>query len=355
MKPAKKDTNEKRTDEFYPLKAVYSYFFPEVRNLMHVESQLPDELFLTTTHSEDLELKIGNLFKKKLELPKSERGYIDLDKIHEPIIDEIVNAYENLIPELNQFNFSYPMAGSSQGIFHALSKLKTKGINEIYVLRGEYEGYAEYGKTLGIKTIEIDPNKNDISKLKQGYWFISNPSARDGNIINNEFINNLCDAGHKVYLDLAYVGLTHEYKFDVSNKNIEGVFLSFSKPYGVFRFRTGGFTFSRKPIDSLYANKWFKDVPSLFTALKIVEEITPGKLYSKYKEIQNKIIDHINNATGLELKPSDSFLLAYLQKEDTKKLSEEQMQMIGPYKRGDNYRFCLTPYFEKYERGELKC
>lgn len=52
---------------------------------------------------------------------------------------------------------------------------------------------------------------------------------------------------------------------------------------------------------------------------------------------------------GLGLKPSDAFLLAYLPEAGAQKLSLEQLKLIEKFKRNDNYRFCLTAYFQEME------
>lgn len=331
------------------MKAVYCYFFPEVRPLIRASDRVPDRLFLTSTPAEEAEGLLKGLFRNPLEVPATPEGKIDLDAIHEPITDRVVQAYRRLVPSLKGFPCRYLTSGSSPGIFHLLSLFKTQGVDSIYILRGEYEGFSAYAETMNIETREVDPEKDDLDSLEKGVWFISNPSARDGNIIPNEFVNSLCDAGHRVVLDLAYVGLTKPYEFDVSHENVTAVVMSFSKPYGVFRFRIGGFTFSRESIPSLYANKWFKDVPRLLAALKIIEEIPPGGLYRKYRPVQEKIVKDINRNFSLGVKASDALLLGYLTGEDAEGLSKTQLDMIEQFRRGDGYRFCLTPYYEKIE------
>jgi len=334
------------------MRAVYCYFFPEVRPILHeVESALPDDIFLVTTPAKKVRESIDSLFDPPLEVPETIDGNIDLDEIHVPIIERVVEAYSTLAPGLRDFPYSYPTSGSSEGIFHILTKLRVSGIDAIYVLKGEYEGYSAQARNLGMKVNEIDSEETDLKKLEPGVWFISNPSARDGNIIPNEYIRELCDLEHKVILDLAYVGATMPYEFDVSHENVSAVVMSFSKPYGVFRFRVGGFTFSREEMPTLYGNKWFKDVPALFQALKLAEEIGPGKLYEKYKQVQEAILGRINAELGLGIRPSDSVLLGYLRKDDIAGLNADQLAIIDTFKRAEGYRFCLTPYFERVEKG----
>jgi hypothetical protein len=339
------------SNDFKAMKAVYTYFFPEVRSLVKSVASLEDDLFLVTTPIEKAQSIIDNLgFKKRLIIP-SNSGFVDLDRIHEPIISRVVESYKPAISGLEEFNFSYPTSGSSEGIFHILSELRAKGVRNIYTIAGEYEGYREYGKALGMETIEVEFGKTDLGALKEGVWFISNPSAKDGNILPNGKINEIADLGHKIILDLAYAGSTRPYKFNVSHKNIEKVVMSFSKPYGLFRFRIG-FTFSRNEIPSLYGNKWFKDVQRFILAAKVAEEIGPSKLYPIYNPRQKEIVSHLNNKFGLRLRPSDALLIANFY--GTDKLSDEQKRIIEPFKRGGGFRFCLTPYYEELEKGGLK-
>jgi len=345
-----------------------NYLFPEVWNVLDSdELRFPRRLYLTRTLTKDLLLSVSDVFDPPLKLPWTGNGEIDLDTIHEPIIDRVVRAYKKLVPALGNFKYRYPTAGSSEGILHLLAALKAGKLLEetcceppISVIEGEYEGYGEYAKALDMgvnfteyapeEALDCSPRGCYSSDDRPRVWFISNPSARNGNIINNRFINELCDRGHKVILDLAYVGMTKPHEFDVSHKNIIAVVMSLSKPYGVFRFRVGGFTFSRRPVESLFANKWFKDVPALLTALRLVEGIPPGSLYKRYEDLQKLSVEHMREHTGLPIKRSDVFLLAWMQKVYKKGLSNKQRRQVSAFKRGDGYRFCLTPYFEEFER-----
>lgn len=329
------------------MKAVYCYFFPEVRPLLkEVEEKIPEDIFLVTTPAKKVEKSLEDLFTPTLEIPATPEGNVNVDEIHVPIIERIVKAYTPLVPALKDFAYKYPTPGTSEGIYKVMAKLRTKGVDKIHILSGEYEGYRAYAEDLGMKVVEVDLEKTNLSELEKGHWFISNPSARNGNIIPNEVINNICDLGNKVVIDLAYVGSTQPHQFDVSNKNIIAAFLSMSKPYGVFRHRIG-FTFSREPINSLYGSKWFKDTTRLLQGLKLAEEIPPGSLYKKYRPIQKEIIQDINNEFNLAIRPSDVFLLGYLR---TDEVREEQNSLVENFLRGNHYRFCLTPYFEMEEK-----
>ncbi|MFH0936909.1 MAG: aminotransferase class I/II-fold pyridoxal phosphate-dependent enzyme [Candidatus Daviesbacteria bacterium] len=339
--------------ELEAMKAVYCYYGPEASAIVDLVDKIPKHgFFKVTTPISEAEKLLRSLdLALPLKLPETPQGFLNLDMIHEPIIERIRKVYNPIIPGLKDFPYHYPTHGSSEGIFHFISYLRSIGTKKIYTLKGEYEGYGEYAKAIGIKTEEIDPNLTDINKLKRGIWFISNPSARDGNLILNDFIESLCNLNHQVALDFAYVGSTKPHIFHADYKNILAIFLSFSKTYGLFRSRIG-FLFSKKPIPSLYANKWFNYAPALLIALKAAEAIGPKGLYPKYRPLQKKIITEINQKFSLEIKASDSWLLGHLTTRDAQNLSSSQLEIIVNYRRDSNYRFCLTPYFEKLEESK---
>jgi len=339
---------------FKAMTSVYCYCFPETRKIIReISDAIPDLIYKVTAPAEEVKQIVSPLFDPPLDIPQTTGGFIDLDEIHVPIIDRIVTIYEKSLPALGNFSYRYPTPGSSEGIFKLLTGLKVTGTSAINVIDGDYEGYQEYGgsQDLGLKIHRHNYEDIEPWKIKPGVWFISNPSARDGNIIPNEFVRALCDQGHTVYLDLAYVGATREHMFDIDHENIPAVVLSFSKPYGVFRFRIGGFTFSREPIHSLFGNKWFKDILRLFQALKLAEEIGPPTIFNRYRLLQKGIVEELNKDFVPGIKKSDCLLLSYLTDVQAQKLNELQHTLIAPYKRGSGYRFCLTPYFEEKENS----
>lgn len=311
-------------ENFKAITTVYSYYLPEIRKLIdELVRDYPHDIFLQS-------VKPG------------------LDDFHVPIIEKLIKFYQNDLLALGQFNFKYPTAGSEEFIREYMTLLQSQGIGEIYMLKGDYEGYKEVAKTRNISVREVDFESNP-KKLKPGYWFLSNPSARNGMIIKNDIVKNICEAGHKIFYDLSYLGATDHYTYDTSHTNIDAVAISFSKPFGLFYYRIG-FAFSRRAIPALYANKWFKNIFGLLIAKKLLTEINPAALIQKYKKIQAEIIDDINRNHGLDLKASDAFLLAYLPKKNTEKLNKEQQEMIKKFQRNDYYRFCLTPYFQEWEK-----
>lgn len=308
------------------IRSVYAYYFPEIRKLIdELTKKFPHEVFLKSI----------------------EPG---LDNFHFPIIRRYLKFNQSLVPYLKDFRFRYVTNGSNEAIFHLLVALAVaKQKKPLYIFKGEYEGYQGYAQNLGIKVKVVDSEKIDPASLKKGFWFISNPSARNGKIIPNKVILGICRAGHEVVLDLTYIGLTRSYQFEVNHPNILAVITSLSKPFGLFYYRIG-FAFARDKIATLEPNIWFKNIFSLLIADKILSSFKPQYFYRKYRPIQQKIIREIKSQTGIEIKPSDVVILGYLGRKNTQKLGKSQIEEIERFQRGDFYRFCLTPYFLKEER-----
>ena len=200
------------------MKAVYCYHFPEARPLLRqVEAALPPELYRVTAPAREIRARLLDLFDPPLYIPEV-NGNVDLDELHLPVIERIVAAYAGPVPALGRFAHAYPTSGSSEGLFHILARFATEGVEEINVLRGEYEGYGAQARNLGMRVVE----RREGERCTPGVWFVSNPSARDGNLIEEPVIRRLCDDGHRVVYDLAYVGATRPHVFDLSHENVVG-------------------------------------------------------------------------------------------------------------------------------------
>ncbi len=311
-------TSEKQ-NKTLPLKAVYCYYFPEVRSIIdRVVAAYPHETFLQSINP-------------------------GLDDYHFPVIASYLRHFENQLSDLSQFPFQYVTAGASEGIFHFLARLAAVADKPpLYVLNGEYEGYQGYGANLGLN-FTVVPEAEDFPKLDPGVIFVSNPSARDGNIIDNSLINAACQAGHKVVYDLTYVGLTDPYRFDLSHENIIAAFVSLSKPFGLYYHRVG-FTFSRFALPTLAVNKWFKNILSLDIAKAVLETIGETELVDRYRSFQDDAIAQLQKDHALTVQPSQVVILGSAANGTVPAGWEN-------YSRRHNYRFCLTPYYLKKERG----
>lgn len=307
--------------ELKTIKAVYAYYFPEVRKVIGaIVKNYPHNIFLQSINP-------------------------GLDNFEKPIISKLIEFYKDDVHGFELFPYVYPTSGSSEAIYHTLYYLKNNYPNmPIYTLEGDYEGYRESGAGLGIHVQEIPEDIELIKKLPLGFWFISNPSARNGNILSDKLLKEILALGHKVIYDLSYVGMSPRHLFDISHPNVFAVLTSLSKPFGLFYYRIG-FAFFRTEIKSLYGTKWFKNIFSLIIADKIFSTFTSHYLFDKYSNLQPQILKSIKKDIGITLKPSDVPLLAYLTDADFLQLSEEQKSIVEKYKRKNWYRFCLTQYY----------
>ncbi|CAN5404593.1 hypothetical protein BH10PLA2_BH10PLA2_27550 [soil metagenome] len=305
---------------------VYSYYLPEIRALIsRMTHDYPHDVFLRS-------IKPG------------------LDDFHVPIIDRLTAVHARSLPGLEEFSNRYPTAGSEEGIREYMTHLRNRGVESIYVWCGEYEGYREVAKTRGLSVCEVAYTQ-DPAELTPGHWFLSNPSARNGLFVPEEKIQGVLQAGHKVFYDLSYLSSTAPHIYNLDHPNVDAAAISFSKPFGLFYYRIG-FLYSRAQVPVLYANKWFKNVFGLLIAQRLLEEIDLPALAARYKALQAQIVADINRDCGLELIESDAFLLAHLPKEKVERLNSTQRESIARFQRGDDYRFCLTPFFEAQEREQ---
>lgn len=314
-----------REKDLLATSTVYSYYFPEVRQVIdRVVRCYPHHIFLRS-------VKPG------------------LDNFHIPIIAKYVRYFRKILGGIDGFKYRYVASGASEPIFHLLARLKIHETGaKIYVLRGEYHGYKEYGKELKIVIHEVSQEQATSVNLPKGIFFISNPSARDGMIISNDLIRQILRR-HRIILDASYVGLTRPFRMDLRHKNIIAVVSSLSKPFGLYYYRIG-FAFSRAPLPTLEVNKWFKNIFSLVVADAVLSSIKPWLLYRRYAPLQKKAIGHLNRVYSLCLRPADVLILGTAHEEDVRTWNKEAKRLLKPYLRGDVYRLCLTPYFLKFER-----
>ena len=322
---------------FKPLKAVYSFIFPEVWQSIHSVDFSP-EFFRTQTNARQL----AQQFQDIDTLPENKEGQFDTERLYEIVHATILKSYSCLIPSLSKYKHFYPTSGSSEGLFHILTDLKLKGVRQINVLAGEYEGFGIQAGNLGLK-VKIVPLADTLTQ-KPGWWIVSQPTARNGAILPASWFKDMAKAGHKFVVDYAYVGLTYPTQFAFGGYVPEYAVMSLSKPYGVFALRIG-FTFSKQVIPSLIGNKlWFRDNTRQIQACAIINQVGPLVLKGRYAEMQEAIVSGMREETQLPIELSESLLLAYLP--TTVKLSTKQTMLLSQFKRYDNYRFCLTPYFE---------
>lgn len=307
-----------------PTKTVYCYYFPEVREIIsRITKEYPHDIYLRSVDP-------------------------GLDDYHEKAVAEYVAHMKDVMPGLVSFPYRYTSAGASESIFHILSNIKAfESHVPLYILDGEYEGYAGYGENIGLKFTSV-PLESSFENLDKGIFFISNPSARNGNILPNDLIEKIGNAGHEIIFDATYVGLTDPKEFLVDHPSIRSVIVSLSKPFGLYYYRIG-FCFSRKELLTLYVNKWFKNILSHLIADEILVKYRSSELVSLYRLYQARAVERLREMYNLPIKPSDVLILAHIHSSE---VPEEKKSEIEEFRRGEWYRFCVTPFFLEFDNNK---
>ncbi|MFN0007172.1 MAG: aminotransferase class I/II-fold pyridoxal phosphate-dependent enzyme [Planctomycetota bacterium] len=306
------------------LATVYSYYMPEVRAVVDdLSAEYPHEVFLRSVGA-------------------------GLDDFHIPVIARLVERHRHDVPALGGFEHAYPTAGSEEGIRELMTTIAAGGERAICMFAGDYEGYREVARLRGLECRELPFDTASPAQVAPSWWFLSNPSARNGNLLPREIIDAVLAAGHKVFYDLSYLDSTPPAVFDLSHPNVAAAAISLSKPYGLFYYRIG-FTFARQPIPSLYANKWFKNVFGLLLADRLMKSIDARAHAARYKAAQAEVVSTIEGEHKLGLVPSDAFLLAHVSPERAARLGAAQRALLAPFSRAGGYRLCLTPAFLERE------
>lgn len=211
----------------------------------------------------------------------------DYDGVREYKTD-IVKWLEPVI-DLSDFHV-YPMNGITEG----LNWWYNREQRTVYSDVGDYQW--------------IRPKFIDEISIK----YMSCPSAIHGNFV--DIPNNI-----PVALDLAYIGSTEVRNIKI-DKNVEYVFYSLSKPFGIRNVRTGWF-FSRKEDKKLqeliYGAKYYNYFAH-DTAETIINNFNIDFVHSYFKEKQKKVCEELNFVA------SDSVWLATTTQEEFTKFRRDK-------------------------------
>jgi histidinol-phosphate/aromatic aminotransferase/cobyric acid decarboxylase-like protein len=308
--------------------AVYGLVLPETRAMVRrLWSEQPDLLY---------------------ESPYDDRQ----DSAHIVFLDAWHRWVSQVVTGLPELPFRYVTNGSSEAIRESVWSLAhvaefSGRAAHLHVFAGEYEGYAAYARAAGVTVIAHErttwADGNAYAKDVIHRWYVSQPSAIDGNVWREfpEFLHEMARRGIEVAVDLAYVGaVADQATIDLTSPNIPYVFFSLSKVFGVFYHRIGG-VLSRQPMLGLEGNKWFKNIFSLYLGTSLIRDTaSPTTLPAKYRPVQAEACRILREQHGIPLAPSDVMLLA--------------SSPAGPYpaafRRGTGYRWCLTPTIDRLLR-----
>ena len=277
-------------------KTIYSIPFPITKSTL--KDVLRDELFL---HNYE------ETWTKKQ------------DKLHQPLFDSFAQwVSPRLICDFSSYKHQYPTNGSSEAIREQICYLHSLG-KRLVVFDSEYEGYISIANSIGMPIIKINRFQSFYELEKQikllnpdtDIFFISEPSSIDGNSWSyfDLFMNLIEKLNIKVYIDLAYIGMFNfSKKINLNYSNIDGIFFSLSKIFGVYYHRIGG-VFLKDSNPLLFGNIWFKNILSIHYGISLMNNTKIGFFDNQLKEIQQKIILNLQNQYGIEFVASDVFLI----------------------------------------------
>lgn len=295
------------------IKTIYSWMMPETRTLT-------EELWVRKPHNLYDNNYLGSQVGKEKEF-----------------FDQWVNWSKEILSGVDQFQYRYVGNGSSEGIRELIyQEHNQKRI--LHFFKGEYEGFKAYAEACGMTYKEH--NRNDFKNIKlsnNDTFILSHPSSIDGNIWEDFdlFAQQLNLTNTKLLVDLCYVGtVAKDYHINLGHPNIESVIMSLSKVYGVYFHRIGGIV-SKKEQKGLIGNQWFKNMFSLELGIQLMKNFSVKYLPTKYIQLQKKACLKFKENHGIELQPSDVFILGYSEKK------------IDEFARLEHSRVCLTPKMDQ--------
>ncbi|MCA9137435.1 MAG: hypothetical protein KDB00_11770, partial [Planctomycetales bacterium] len=245
------------------------------------------------------------------------------DAVHESFFETWLHWISPIVQlDSSAFGFAYPTSGASEAIREAIYAYGARSRRRstpptIHVFDGEYEGFTAYASAVGIdvKSHNRQQWSDAIDQMNHhDQFYISQPSAIDGMIWQD--FDRFAMKMHtrrpeaELMLDLTYVGCVgKEFRVVADHPNIAVVFISLSKPAGVYYHRVGGML-SRNEYPGLFGNKWFKNLTSLRIGTEFMHSHGVNELPRKYRPIQEQVIAETNHQLGLRFEAADVLLLA---------------------------------------------
>ena len=246
--------------------------------------------------------------------------------IRTPVLPEVLDKIFNIDPS---FDDVYPF---STNIVDWLKPVVDLSGFHVYPMNGITEGLNWWynREPRGVWLKEGDYQWIDIKGYGGPYIkYQSIPSAIDGNFVD------LYDG--PLALDLAYVGSTKVRKIELHDQ-VEYVFYSLSKPFGVRNVRTG-WLFTRQPdtkLEGLINSAKYYNYYAQSIAETIISNFDIDYVYNKLHKHQRIICDQYH------LTPSDAVWLATTTDPEYNK-----------FKRGDINRVCIAEEISTSYNQEL--
>lgn len=237
--------------------------------------------------------------------------------VKQELIETFIPWVNDHIDRLQDFNFKYVANGNSDALNMIFMQRK---FEHVYFLKKEYSYYSHICGLLNLEHTAID--LSEIDKVSsRDLFLVSIPSSYDGSVSDRiELISKLQEKNVKVFIDVAYCGLTEPFQLKLtSTKNIYLAF-TFSKSSSL-SFNRIAIMFSDLSIPGIdIMNKLgYLNLSGANTAIAIMKNFPVDYFYNTYKD-QYTIICQEKN-----LMPTKCIL-------------------FGHDLNGD--KFCTTPYYK---------
>lgn len=278
------------------------------------------------------------------------------DVLHEDFFNTWAEWSKGVVDfDRSNYPFAYPTSGASEAlrqIIFSYATAPSEGYpKRIHVFKGEYEGYKAMAEAANVVCLEHA--RDDDWNIPYGkektlirHWFnpgdlffISAPSAIDGNVWDefNMFLDTM--PKNSVVVDATYVGavlMDGKEKFNLNHPSVNSVVFSLSKPFGVYYDRIGG-VFMKEENLGLFGNKWFKSLYAIQFGTALMRAFDVFHMPSNYKSQQKLMVEKASSTLGVEMNPSDVFLLAYGEP------TVGETELSKYVTRASKIRVCLTP------------
>jgi hypothetical protein len=238
-------------------------------------------------------------------------------KTKNKMIEIFIPWTKNFLGGLENFNQKYIVNGNSDAINMVLL---SQNFNKIYYLQNEYTYYSHICKNLNLTHQEIQ--NNDIDFLTPNDLFlISMPSSYNGDVEEKILmIKKLQQKGVKIFIDIAYCGLTNPFYLNLEVTKNTYVSFTFSKTASLSYNRIG-ILFSDFTIPGLdIMNKiGYLNLAGANAAIAFMNNFPVDYFYKKYHE-------------------------QYLEICQTNQLTPTKCILFGHTNNGE--KFCTTPFYK---------
>lgn len=257
---------------------------------------------------------------------------------------ELWHEWSSLVVDIDRslFPFYYPCAGASEAIRQIIfDNAVISNARAIHVFEGDYEGYRAMAEAARceFRSHRREDWRMVAEKMAPGdLFFISAPSAIDGNVWGelNIFLSTM--PKNSVVVDATYVGAVPYAaigeRFNLNAVSVYAVVFSLSKPFGAYYDRIGG-VFMKQESQALFGNRWFKNLYSIRLGTMMMERCGVFYMADRYGALQKEVAEKISGVLGISLTPSDAFILA-TGEADNSDLSNYLV-------RAGKVRLCVTP------------